>query len=118
MYPEAIKQLFTGVYVLELFMIGFMSSVLTIADSKSSLIALPIIMGIIFILTVIFHWMLKRNFDPLLKYLPITLEDEEVVVELAEADMTSGPGRSIVSPLHGTERHVLVGYDRKLLGHG
>jgi hypothetical protein len=77
MYPEAIKQLFTGIYVLELFLVGFTTTVLAddSVPEKGTLIPLPIIMGTVFFFTIVFHWMLKRNFDPLLEYLPITLED-------------------------------------------
>jgi hypothetical protein len=78
MFPEAIKQLFTGVYVLELFLIGFSTTVLTdleVSRERKTLIPLPIIMGTVLFLTIVFHWMIKRDFDPLLEYLPITLED-------------------------------------------
>ena len=50
-------------------------------DSGSNTACLPqaIIMVVILILTIIFHRILVNNFSPLLRYLPITLEDDAVI---------------------------------------
>ena len=41
--------------------------------------AQAIIMGIVFVGTAIYQWLMHRAFSPLFRYLPITLEDEAVI---------------------------------------
>jgi hypothetical protein len=76
-YPKAINQLFTGLYFLELCLIGlfFLQK-----DEQKELACFPqaIIMTIAFGFTVLFQVLLNRAFGPLFKYLPITFEDEAV----------------------------------------
>ena len=93
LYPKAINQLFTGIYFMELVLIGLF---LIVTDSKTTTGAdgrieeVPdgssspckgqaIIMIIVFIFTGIYQWLLNTAFGPLIRYLPITLEDEAVV---------------------------------------
>jgi calcium permeable stress-gated cation channel len=87
LFPEAIKQLFTGLYVLELVLIGYFIIVTTgtstnksIADDANTprLIPLIVIMAVTLLGTLLFQFLLKNAFDPLLKYLPISLEDQAV----------------------------------------
>ena len=82
LFPKAIKQLFTGVYVMELCLIGLFFLVRDV-DSKGNAVGTPckgqaIVMIIVFIGTIMFQWFLNASFGPLIRYLPITLEDEAV----------------------------------------
>lgn len=68
-YPRAIKQLFTGVYICELCMIGLFGA---------SVATGPLILMIVFtVFTVLFHLSLNSALDPLLYNLPQTLMAEE-----------------------------------------
>lgn len=83
LYPTAINQLFTGLYLMELCLIGLFFLVKD-ATSDGAAYGTPckvqgIIMIVVLILTFIYQWLLNQAFGPLLRYLPITLEDEAVV---------------------------------------
>ena len=86
LFPTAINQLFTGLYVMELCLIGlfFLVRDVTIVNSQANAVGTPckpqaIIMIIVLILTIIYQQLLNNAFAPLLRYLPITLEDEAVM---------------------------------------
>ncbi|KAL8772178.1 MAG: hypothetical protein Q9209_002613 [Squamulea sp. 1 TL-2023] len=83
LFPKAINQLFTGLYVMELCLIGLFFLVRN-ADENGNSIGTPckgqaIIMIIVLILTVLYQFLLNSAFAPLFRYLPITLEDEAVI---------------------------------------
>ena len=83
LYPTAINQLFTGLYVMELCLIGLFFLVRD-ADNNGTAYGTPckiqgIIMIVVLILTFLYQWLLNGAFGPLLRYLPITLEDEAVM---------------------------------------
>lgn len=91
LYPKAINQLFTGLYVMELCLIGLFFLVRD-ADPKGAAVGTPckgqaIIMIVVLFCTIIYQILLNRAFSPLFRYLPITLEDEAVLqdVEFAKA---------------------------------
>ncbi|KAF3010048.1 hypothetical protein E8E13_011522 [Curvularia kusanoi] len=71
-FPKAINQLFTGVYFLELCLIG-----LFILQHEYC-VPHVIIMVVVMVFTVLFQISLNRAFGPLFTYLPITFEDEAV----------------------------------------
>ncbi|KAL8899672.1 MAG: hypothetical protein Q9192_001451 [Flavoplaca navasiana] len=82
LFPKAINQLFTGLYVMELCLIGLFFLV-SDADENGNSVGVPcrgqaIIMIIALILTVLYQFLLNNAFAPLFRYLPITLEDEAV----------------------------------------
>ena len=83
LYPTAINQLFTGLYLMELCLIGLFFLVRD-AASDGRAYGTPckvqgIIMIVVLIITFIYQWLLNSAFGPLLRYLPITLEDEAVM---------------------------------------
>ena len=89
LFPTAINHLFTGLYVMELCLIGLFFLVQE-ADANGHAYGTPckvqaIIMIVILILTIGFQWLLNRTFDPLFQYLPITLEDDAVIRDEAFA---------------------------------
>ncbi|EME85399.1 uncharacterized protein MYCFIDRAFT_114224, partial [Pseudocercospora fijiensis CIRAD86] len=77
LFPVAINQLFTGIYFLEIAMIGYFFTL----QYKGEVVCLPqaIIMIVMLVLTVVFQWLTNMSFKPLFQYLPITLEDEAVI---------------------------------------
>ncbi|KAH0542935.1 hypothetical protein FGG08_002704 [Glutinoglossum americanum] len=77
LYPKALNQLFTGLYVMELCLIGLF---FLIRDDENKVVCLGqgIVMSVITGLTVIYQYLLNSAFGPLLRYLPITLEDDAV----------------------------------------
>ena len=83
LYPTAINQLFTGLYLMELCLIGLFFLVRDArSDGKANgtpCQAQAIIMIVVFILTLLYQWLLNGAFGPLMRYLPITLEDEAVM---------------------------------------
>ena len=83
LYPTAINQLFTGLYFMELCLIGLFLLVerydpKTQKTVAAACTAQAIIMIVVMIFTAIFQWLLNMAFAPLFRYLPITLEDEAV----------------------------------------
>lgn len=75
LFPRAINQLFTGVYVMEVSLIGLFFLV----EDENGRIACKgqaIIMIVVAVLTVGFQILLNDAFGPLIRYLPITLEDD------------------------------------------
>jgi len=78
LYPRAINQTFTGLYVMELCLIGLFSLV---EDQDGLNVCLPhaIIMFVALLLTALYQYLLNASFGPLLRYLPITFEDEAVI---------------------------------------
>ena len=77
-FPKAVNQLFTGLYFLELCMVGlfFLQE-----DERGRQSCFPqgIVMIVMGIFTVLFQVVLNRAFGPLFTYLPITFEDEAVL---------------------------------------
>lgn len=68
-YPRALKQLFTGVYIAELSMIGIFATSVAIG---------PLILMIIYLVfTALLHVSINHAIDPLLYNLPRTLAEEE-----------------------------------------
>ncbi|MBK5655901.1 MAG: hypothetical protein I4N50_29850, partial [Rhizobium sp.] len=72
-FPKAINQLFTGLYFLQLCLIG-----LFFLQEKKECVPHAIIMIVTLGITVIYQFVLNSAFGPLFIYLPITFEDEAV----------------------------------------
>ncbi|KAH7380403.1 hypothetical protein DE146DRAFT_671358 [Phaeosphaeria sp. MPI-PUGE-AT-0046c] len=72
-FPKAINQLFTGLYFLQLCLIG-----LFFLQENKECVPHAIIMIITTAFTVLYQFVLNRAFGPLFTYLPITFEDEAV----------------------------------------
>ncbi|KAL2065629.1 hypothetical protein VTL71DRAFT_3299 [Oculimacula yallundae] len=78
LYPRAINQTFTGLYVMQLCMFGLF---LLVRDENDDPSCIPqaIIMVIAGVFTVLYQVLLNMSFGPLFNYLPITFEDEAVL---------------------------------------
>lgn len=77
LFPKAINQLFTGIYVMELCLIGLFFLVRDEQDQVACK-GQAVCMIAVFILTVGYQFFLNEGFSPLIRYLPITLEDDAV----------------------------------------
>lgn len=101
-YPRALKQLFAGIYIAELCMIGLFGASVAIgplilskqltrpSPSSGSVYRTNTLAVIIFtIFTALFHITINSALDPLLYNLPRSLEHEEGSLRL-EAQMASG----------------------------
>ncbi|CRK35984.1 hypothetical protein BN1723_015037, partial [Verticillium longisporum] len=77
LYPRAINQLFTGLYVMELSMAGMFF----VARDENNRPQQPqaIIMLVTVGLTICYQVLLNRSFSPLFRYLPVTGEDEAAI---------------------------------------
>ncbi|EPQ65372.1 Bgt-913 [Blumeria graminis f. sp. tritici] len=82
LYPRAINQTFTGLYVMELCLVGLF---FLVADENGKQACVPqaIIMSVFVFLTVIYQFLLNKSFGPLLHHLPITFENEAVLRDQA-----------------------------------
>ncbi|KAI9719856.1 MAG: hypothetical protein M1828_006077 [Chrysothrix sp. TS-e1954] len=78
LFPTAINQLFTGLYTMELCLVGLFF-IVTDENGDLACKVQAIIMIVVFVLTAIYQWLLNSAFAPLFEYLPITLEDEAVM---------------------------------------
>ena len=82
LFPTAIKQLFTGLYVLSVCLAALFFLKRPPPDHKGNpVVCLPqaIIMIIVIVGTAFYQWLLHRSFAPLFEFLPITLEDDAVI---------------------------------------
>lgn len=82
LYPRAINQTFTGIYFMELCMAGLF---FIVKDEKNANVCTPhgIVMLVVLILTILYQVAMNNSFSPLLRYLPITFEDEAVLRDQA-----------------------------------
>ena len=78
LYPRAINQTFTGLYFMELCMIGLF---LLVRDQYNNVACIPqaIVMVVVTAFTLLYQVLLNQSFSPLFQHLPITLEDEAVI---------------------------------------
>lgn len=78
LYPTAINQTFTGLYVMELCLVGLF---FLVQDDRGQSACIPqaIIMIVAIGLTVLYQILLNISFAPLLYHLPVTVEDEAVL---------------------------------------
>jgi hypothetical protein len=78
LYPRAINQTFTGLYMMELLMVGLF---LLVRDQHGNAVCTPqaIIMIVAIFLTILYQYQLNASFGPLFRHLPITLEDAALI---------------------------------------
>lgn len=78
LYPRAINQAFTGLYVMEVCLVGLF---FLVRDEQNNVATSTqaVIMIIVTILTGLYQILLNRSFGSMFRYLPITFEDEAVL---------------------------------------
>lgn len=77
LFPRAINQLFTGLYVMEIALI-ILFFLVRDADDKVSCKGQAIVMIFVLAGTICYQFLLTDAFGPLIRYLPVTLEDEAI----------------------------------------
>ncbi|KAG6037536.1 hypothetical protein E4U41_005019 [Claviceps citrina] len=95
-YPRAMKQLFTGIYIGEIVMVGLFSVVK--APGPAAL------MAVFLVFTILYHITFSRSISPLLHGLPRTLETQEAIFQ------AQGAGAGTANGTDG-EKQVLNGTD-------
>lgn len=93
-FPSAINQLFTGVYTMELCLLGLF---FLVKDESDNFACQPqgIIMAVVIICTILYQFWLAGNFTGLLKFAPVRLEadaarrDKEYELELLNSNRHS-----------------------------
>ncbi|KAI0598292.1 hypothetical protein F4775DRAFT_190530 [Biscogniauxia sp. FL1348] len=100
-YPRALKQLFAGVYIAELCMIGLFGA--------STAIGPLVLMVIFLIFTVLFHMTINSAIDPLLYNLPRTLGAEEESLRTEGAEVKNGHGDALVDGEKGASPSITAG---------
>jgi len=80
LFNNALSQLFAGIYVLEIALIGLFFLVRDTQDNVACS-SQAIVMIVILILTAIFHFVMEQHLRPLYEFLPVTLEDSAVDAE-------------------------------------
>ena len=80
LFNNAMSQLFAGVYVLEIALIGLF---FLVRDTNTDVVCTPqaIIMIVVLAGTAAFHFVMEQNLKPLYEFLPVTLEDPAVDAE-------------------------------------
>ncbi|PKX88197.1 DUF221-domain-containing protein [Aspergillus novofumigatus IBT 16806] len=106
LFPRAINQLFTGLYVMELSLIGLFFLVRDV-DGNVACEGQAICMIVVLILTIGYQILLNEAFSPLIRYLPITLEDDAAhEIELKNIEANSGRRASTqTGTLHNSRHH-------------
>ncbi|KAF2089789.1 DUF221-domain-containing protein [Saccharata proteae CBS 121410] len=74
-FPRAVYQLFTGLYTMELCLVGLFFLVRN-QDGEAVCVPHAIVMIFAILLTIFYQFMLNDAFAPLFKFVPITMEDE------------------------------------------
>ena len=102
LFNNAISQLFAGIYVMEIALIGLF---LLVRDSQNNVAckSQAIIMIVALILTAVFHFTMEQHLMPLYEFLPVTLEDSAVAAERRlllrpSQDEGSGESKDIATP--------------------
>jgi hypothetical protein len=100
LYPRALQQLFIGLYLAEICLIGLIA--VSLGKDFKRAIASLILSVILLVITGLFHVSLNSAIAPLLTYLPKTLEAEERkaaagIAEVDGEDVKNGNGNGIDS---------------------
>lgn len=97
-YPRALQQLFVGLYIAEVCLIGLFA----IQLGSEGALGPFILMIVLLIFTFLYHASLNAALDPLLKYLPKSLQEEERRLLAAESDLP--PEERADAPTNGYEK--------------
>jgi calcium permeable stress-gated cation channel len=101
LFNNAISQLFAGLYVSQITLIGLF---FIVVDSDNHLACVPqaAVMITAIILTAAFHYVLEQSLSPLYELLPVTLEDKAADAERARFRISSdGPPEDVQKTVEG-----------------
>lgn len=113
LFNNAISQLFSGIYVMEIALIGLF---LLVRDSQDNVACKSqgIIMIVVLILTAIVHFVMEQHLRPLYEFLPVTLEDSAVDAE-RQLFLTHGDHESLRNEDSGNNNDDEIS-DTELMG--
>ncbi|KAG5924875.1 hypothetical protein E4U61_005722 [Claviceps capensis] len=97
-YPRALKQLFTGIYIGEIVMIGLFSVVKAAGPAA--------LMAVFLVFTILYHITFTRSISPLLQGLPRTLETQEAIFQSQGAFPNNGADSKFVPRSDADENDV------------
>ena len=80
LFNNALSQLFAGIYVLEIALIGLFFLVRDL-ENNFACTSQAIIMIVVLVLTGIFHFVMEQHLRPLYEFIPVTLEDSAADAE-------------------------------------
>lgn len=85
LFPRALNQLFTGIYVMEVCLVGLF---FLVRDANQKAVCAPqgIFMIVVTILTALYHLTMRQAFGPLITYIPMTLEDDAAAADAKFAE--------------------------------
>ena len=78
LFPRAVNQLFTGIYVMEI-VLAFVFFLRTDANGDHVCTPQGIIMVVALAFSILYQFLLHDAFSPLFQYIPITMEDDAVI---------------------------------------
>ncbi|KAI5465133.1 hypothetical protein BGZ63DRAFT_379416, partial [Mariannaea sp. PMI_226] len=118
LYPRAINQTFTGLYVMELCLAGLFF-ITQDEDAKRTCIGHGVVMILALVMTVVYQLLLNWSFGPLFRYLPITTESKTASQEQAfkRARRLYSLGRNTNTDAE-TEFQSYVGKGMEIASHG
>jgi hypothetical protein len=85
-YPRALQQLFVGLYIAEICLLGLIATRLNTTGAIGPFILIILLL----VFTALYHIALNSALDPLIKYLPKTLDAEERRALLDDRDGVDG----------------------------
>lgn len=109
-YPRALQQLFVGLYVAELCLVGLFA----IQLSSKGALGPFILMLLLLVFTVVYHASLNAALEPLLKFMPRSLQDEERRLLAMETDLP--PSERMDAPTNGHGAGGNVAYEKTAAG--
>lgn len=89
LYPRALQQLFVGLYIAEICLIGLVA--VSFGKSKKAAIGPLILLILLLVTTALYHVALNSAIEPLLKFLPKSIASEEARAVAAEAGVAADP---------------------------
>jgi hypothetical protein len=93
-FPSAVNQMFTGLYFMEVCLVGLFFLVRDVQD-KVACAAQGIIMAVVLVLTVLYQIWIMNHLGPLFKYAPVRLDVEsKALLENYEEERRTGSGKT------------------------
>jgi uncharacterized protein YukE len=93
-FPSAVNQMFTGLYFMEVCLVGLFFLVRDVQD-KVACAAQGIIMAVVLVLTVLYQIWIMQHLGPLFKYAPVRLDVEsKALLENYEEERRTGSGKT------------------------
>lgn len=99
MYARALQQVFVGLYLAELCMIGLFALDLGSDSSKGRTLGPLILIVILLVITALYHLYMNQRLQPLINYLPATVMTERRAPPTVDPDVYLHPSITAPPPL-------------------